>query len=87
MICKCPDGYVGGNDATCRPVKSLIPLGCTQDSQCESEQACINGVCRNPCQCGPNSNCKIINHKPICSCIDGYEGNPEYNCYPGVCCF
>jgi len=52
MICRCPDGYVGGNDGQCRPVEPLKALGCTADIQCPSDKACFNGICRNPCQCG-----------------------------------
>lgn len=34
-----------------------------------------------PTPCGPNSNCKEINSLAVCSCLQGYIGNPP-NCRP-----
>lgn len=38
----------------------------------------------NPCEpspCGPNSQCRVSNEQPVCSCIPGYVGNPP-GCRP-----
>ncbi len=26
--------------------------------------------------------CNVINQEPVCSCFEGYEGNPSYECHP-----
>lgn len=39
---------------------------------------------QNPCiptPCGPNSECKVINESPACSCLPAYLGTPP-NCRP-----
>lgn len=63
-----------------------VPPGCTSDSDCPSSEACINRVCRNPCNCGSNANCLVQNHRPICSCEAGFEGNPNIACHAGKMC-
>jgi hypothetical protein len=44
----------------------------------------MNEKCRDPCpgSCGLNAQCEVINHTPICSCLDQYTGDPFTNCYP-----
>lgn len=39
--------------------------------------------CQDPCpgSCGVNAYCNVYNHNPICSCIDGYTGDPFTSCY------
>lgn len=36
----------------------------------------------NPCvgACGRNAKCDVINHKPFCTCNNGFKGNPFANC-------
>lgn len=80
MVCICPEGYVSSGPATCKPTVPITPVGCISDSDCASDRACINSICRNPCNCGSNSECRIKDHKPVCSCAQGYEGNPEIEC-------
>jgi hypothetical protein len=63
-----------------------VPPGCTSDSDCPSNETCINRVCRNPCNCGSNANCIVQNHRPICSCEAGFEGNPNIACQTGKMC-
>ena len=63
-----------------------VPPGCTSDSDCPNSEACINRVCRNPCSCGSNANCLVQNHRPICSCEAGFEGNPNIACHTGKMC-
>ena len=40
--------------------------------------------CGDPCpgSCGVFAQCSVINHVPICSCVEGYTGDPFSNCYP-----
>ena len=80
MVCVCPSGYVSSGSGTCRPTKPIVDVECTRDSDCPSEKSCINAVCKNPCACGPNAECSVANHKPICSCVLGYDGNPDLAC-------
>lgn len=44
--------------------------------------ACINQKCKNPCLgvCGINAECRVLSHKPVCTCFDGYEGEPSREC-------
>lgn len=54
------------------------------NSECAYNKACINRKCVDPCPgiCGENAECNVINHNPICSCIDGFSGNAFSKCYP-----
>lgn len=74
--CSCLEGYTG-SPPSCRPE-------CTINSECQSNLACIREKCRDPCpgSCGVGAQCTVINHTPICSCIEGYTGDPFSSCYP-----
>lgn len=85
MNCVCPPGYISSGSGTCKPVTAIVKAACTSDSECPSDRACFNGICRNPCNCGPNADCFIKNHKPICACKPEFEGNPELECRPVGC--
>lgn len=54
------------------------------NSECLGNQACIGEKCRDPCpgSCGVNALCNVINHTPICTCINGFTGDPFVNCQP-----
>lgn len=73
--CVCKHGYRGNPLMSCHPE-------CTINPDCSQNQACINSKCIDPCEatCGTNAVCKVINHKPLCSCSDGYTGNPNIEC-------
>lgn len=45
----------------------------------------ITGICRNPCNCGPNAECRVKDHKPVCTCIYSFEGYPEIECHQIGC--
>uniref|UniRef100_A0A8D8TXE6 Neurogenic locus notch homolog protein 1 n=1 Tax=Cacopsylla melanoneura TaxID=428564 RepID=A0A8D8TXE6_9HEMI len=79
MVCTCPEGWVPDNYGECKPV-IIPPPGCVADSECPSNQTCMNRMCRDPCDCGPNAQCYVSNHRPVCSCIPGYDGNPNIGC-------
>lgn len=74
--CSCLPKYLGA-PPNCHPE-------CTIHSECASDRACINEMCRDPCSgsCGFNSKCKVINHIPICLCHEGFTGDPFNSCYP-----
>ncbi|KAK0157705.1 hypothetical protein PV328_011409 [Microctonus aethiopoides] len=57
---------------------------CFLNKQCNNNEQCRNFKCINPCEwdyspCGPNANCYVDYHQPICKCPSGYEGNAYYS--------
>lgn len=73
-VCSCSLGYIGSPPA-CRPE-------CVVNSECALNLACINEKCVDPCPntCGVEASCKTLNHNPICSCQNGYNGDPFVRC-------
>lgn len=73
-VCSCQTGFIG-TPPTCRPE-------CTVSSECAQNKACINNKCADPCPgtCGQNTKCIVLNHNPICSCANGYSGDPLQYC-------
>lgn len=74
-VCSCLPEYIGSPPA-CRPE-------CTHSSECSFDKACINRRCQDPCPntCGTNSDCRVLNHNPLCSCRPGYTGDAFTRCY------
>lgn len=74
--CSCLPTYIGA-PPSCRPE-------CTINAECPSNQACIREKCIDPCPglCGISAQCSVINHTPICTCLDGYEGDAFTSCRP-----
>lgn len=74
-VCSCLPEYTGSPPA-CRPE-------CVSSSECPSNKACINQKCTDPCpaSCGRNSNCRVINHSPHCTCVPGYTGDAFSVCF------
>lgn len=72
--CSCLPNYIG-RSPNCRPE-------CTINSECSSNLACINERCSDPCigSCGLNSICTVVKHSPVCTCKNGYSGNPFSVC-------
>lgn len=64
-----------GAPPNCRPE-------CVIHQDCPSNRACIAQRCEDPCvgACGFNAVCTSQNHRPICSCIEGHEGDPYAGC-------
>lgn len=73
--CTCLSNYFGA-PPNCRPE-------CSVNSDCPNSKACINERCRDPCVgvCGIATKCHVINHTPICTCLDGLIGDPFSRCY------
>lgn len=67
----------------------FLSVGCRADSDCSSQEACVNRECVNPCQytqCGKNAICKTnYNHRAGCYCLDTYRGNPFISCERPEC--
>lgn len=75
-VCSCLPDYIGIPPG-CRPE-------CTISAECPRDKACINQKCLNPCvdACGLNTDCRVINHSPICQCKQRYTGDPFTRCNP-----
>lgn len=73
-VCSCQSDYIG-SPPNCRPE-------CIVSSECSQDKACANQRCVDPCigSCGQNAKCQVINHNPICSCSNGYTGDPFVRC-------
>lgn len=74
-VCSCLPTYTGSPPA-CRPE-------CTVSSDCPTSRACVNQKCVNPCPepCGMNTDCRVINHSPVCFCKSGFTGDPFSRCF------
>lgn len=75
-VCSCQPNYIGA-PPMCRPE-------CVVSSECASNKACVNQRCIDPCPgtCGQNARCQVVNHNPICSCTQGFTGDPFIRCTP-----
>lgn len=76
--CSCIENYIG-SPPECRPE-------CVLNSDCGSPEACINQKCQDPCpgSCGFEAKCHVLNHVPICTCNEGYVGDPFERCNPVI---
>jgi len=74
--CTCLTEYYGNPYEGCRPE-------CVLNTDCASNKACSNYKCKNPCPgtCGQNAECQVVNHLPMCSCYQGYTGDPFRYCH------
>lgn len=75
-ICSCLS-RCEGHPPTCR-------AECTVNEECSVLLACINQKCVSPCPgiCSQNSQCRVVNHSPICACNPGFMGDPLTRCFP-----
>lgn len=73
-VCICMPEFIG-TPPNCRPE-------CVINSECPLNRACVNQKCVDPCPnpCGANTDCKIVNHSPICACRAGFTGDPFTQC-------
>lgn len=75
--CHCNDGFFGNPYIECTSI-----IGCRVDSECSPHEACINGKCGSPCNCGVNAICDVQNHVATCQCPPNYVGEPLVACTP-----
>ncbi|KOB74658.1 Fibrillin-2, partial [Operophtera brumata] len=70
-VCSCDSGYTGSPPTCVRPE-------CMVSSECPQDKACVNQKCVDACEgvCGVNALCQVMKHTPVCSCVDGTEGDP-----------
>ena len=76
------------HDAFCVSVvpqtEPTLAAGCANNDECPDHTACKNRLCINPCAyddpCASNANCRVVNHEPVCSCPDGFIGDPKIRC-------
>lgn len=75
--CTCLPEYLGNPYEGCRPE-------CAVNTDCAPNKACTNNKCKDPCPgvCGPNAECQVTAHVPVCSCFLGYQGDPFRYCSP-----
>lgn len=75
---------------TCRPFCLGWPPNCRPEcivsAECPQDLACIRNRCQNPClgTCGLDARCQVVAHNPVCSCPDGYDGDPFLFCKPAA---
>ena len=73
--CICPPQHAGDPYRLCRPYECLF------DSDCPTTLTCRNDKCVDPCDCAENADCSARNHRGICTCREGYTGDPYgYKC-------
>ena len=75
VVCNCPAPLIGNPYQSCRP-ECIVNSDCTRDS------SCVRQKCVDPCKgtCGVDASCKVSNHNPVCSCPEGYSGDPFSRC-------
>jgi hypothetical protein len=76
-ICSCPPDYQGDPYTFCRPE-------CVLNGDCPNDKACQRLKCVDPCPgtCGASADCRVVNHVPVCTCAQGYTGDPFSGCRP-----
>lgn len=70
----------------CQPEFSGAPPNCRPEcrinSECPNHLACMNKKCTDPCpgSCGINAMCQVAQHRPSCTCLEEYTGDPFTLC-------
>lgn len=77
-ICACQSTFEG-SPPNCR-------RECTASEDCSFDKACINYKCKDPCpgSCGSQAICSVRLHTVMCSCEEGYTGDPFISCVQKV---
>lgn len=70
--------------------EGLCIIGCRTHSDCPSSLSCVSGQCEDPCSangspCGINALCRVSNHRAVCLCPEGFQGEPSQECYQLEC--
>lgn len=49
---------------------NVTEIGCSKDSDCPTQQSCINSICIDPCSyaspCSRDQECQVELHQPVC---------------------
>nr|CAH0107401.1 unnamed protein product [Daphnia galeata] len=67
-VCQCPKGFTGDPFVSCTPSSSSSVLGRQSSDYC------------TPSPCGTNTKCRVENSRAVCSCQEGFMGNPIQGC-------
>jgi len=81
------------NPGSCAPGQlcqmGACVAGCRTNLDCSGDKTCLNGQCLDPCAkgqpCGENALCKVSDHRLLCLCPDGYQGEPTQKCTQYEC--
>lgn len=71
--CVCKNGFVVNEHGEISCARDHSE--CTNDNECTSNTACIEGRCQNPCTankkppCPPDKSCEVLNHQAVCICM------------------
>ena len=61
-----------------------VPVGCQSEDDCPEYNSCRNRACVDPCAeddpCSAAANCQVVRHNVVCTCPDGYVGDPKTSC-------
>jgi hypothetical protein len=90
--CECTTNTFGNPTVACLPstpaIEPSLAAGCSNNDDCPEYTACENLQCVNPCAqndpCAAQATCRVITHKVVCTCPNGYIGSPQTNCHPPV---
>ena len=67
-----------------------VELECVENTDCSSGESCVNNKCEDVCRldgvCGTNADCRTRNHVPLCSCREGFNGDPRIGCNRVIAC-
>nr|XP_027235379.1 neurogenic locus notch homolog protein 3-like [Penaeus vannamei] len=74
-VCECREGYFGNPEIGCGPE-------CVLSTDCASRLTCVRQKCVDPCPtaCGNGAQCTVVNHRAVCSCPQGLQGDPYTQC-------
>lgn len=76
--CQCQSGFVG------KPPACIAE--CFSNLDCPTDLTCISKRCRHRCGgCGRNTRCRVapnLERNSVCTCLEGFEGNPYVECHP-----
>lgn len=77
-LCSCKSGYYEDSKGVCRKIE------CNADNDCSKDKFCHNHMCKIAClvgkPCGDNSVCTSIDHKSVCECQPGFDGDAKVGC-------
>ena len=76
----CPQGQLCQNNVCLE--------GCRSNLDCANELSCVKGKCADACtknNCGEKALCRVSDHRALCLCPEGYQGEPTVKCMKFEC--